>query len=81
MTANSVQDASWLLDDLVRRASGVQRAALLSADGLLIGRSAALSRADADLGLVAFEVNRMVRRVGSHLSATPRKTEPADNAS
>lgn len=129
------RDASWLLDDLVRRAGGVQRAALLSSDGLLIGRSSALTRADAehlaaaacalqslargtgrhfdagqvhqivvemergfllvtaagagaslavlvdadaDLGLVAFEVNRMVRRVGSHLSAAPRTSEPSE---
>lgn len=129
MTVNSIQSADWLLDDLVHRTAGVQRAVLLSADGLLIGRSRSLPRADAehlaaaacalqslakgtgrhfdggpvhqtliemdrmflmvcgagagaslavliaadaDLGLVAFEVNRMVSRVGSHLTSPPR---------
>jgi len=129
MTVNSMHDVNWLLDDLVRRATGLQTAVLLSADGLLIGRStgmvradaehlaaaacalqslakgtgkhfdggqvrqtviemdrkfllvtaagsgaclAALAAADADLGLVAFEVNRLVSRVGSHLTSPPR---------
>lgn len=132
MTVNSIHDVNWLLDDLVRRAAGLQRAVLLSADGLLIGRStgmvradaehlaaaacalqslakgtgkhfdggqvrqtviemdrkfllvtaagsgtclAVLAAADADLGMVAFEVTRMIGRVGSHLTSQPRAAD------
>jgi predicted regulator of Ras-like GTPase activity (Roadblock/LC7/MglB family) len=120
---------NWLVDDLVARLPGADRAILLSSDGLLIGRShtfrlqdaehlsavasglqslargagrhfggghvhqtvvemeefflvvtaagrgaclAVLAATDADMGLVAYEMNVMVRRVGSYLSAKPR---------
>ncbi|HEY6795247.1 MAG TPA: roadblock/LC7 domain-containing protein [Kineosporiaceae bacterium] len=119
----------WLLDDLVKRLPGAERIIVLSADGLLIGRSRNLGRDDAehlaavssglqslargasrhfggggvrqtmvemdnsylivtaagsgaclavlaetevDLGLVAYELNLMVKRVGTSLSAKPR---------
>lgn len=119
----------WLLDDLLGRLPGADRAIVLSADGLLIGRSGSLSRddaehlsavasglaslargagrhfdggtvrqtviemdraflivtaagagsclavlaeADADLGLLAYEMNLMVKRVGVYVSARPR---------
>ena len=135
MTVNATHEAAWLLDDLVRRAAGIQHAVLLSSDGLLIGRSSTLARADAehlsaaacalnslargtgkhfdggqvhqtviemdrkfllvtaagtgaclavlagadaDLGMIAFEVNRLVNRVGTHMTAQPRM--PAANA-
>lgn len=131
MTVNiSSRDSNWMLDDLVQRAVGAQRAVLLSADGLLMGQSSGLSRGDAehlaavasalqslargtgkhfdggavhqtvveleraflvvtaagtgaclavlaasnsDLGLIAYEVNRMVARVGRHMATAPRK--------
>jgi len=120
----------WLLDDLVRRLPGAERAIILSADGLLIGRSRSLGRddaehlsavasglqslargasrqfgggtirqtlvemdnsflvvtaagagaclavltdADTDLGLLAYEMNLMVKRVGTTLSSPPRQ--------
>jgi len=120
----------WLLDDLVRRLPGAERAIILSADGLLIGRSRSLERddaehlsavasglqslargagrhfgggavrqtlvemensflvvsaagtgaclavlaeSDADLGLLAYEMNLMVKRVGAYLSTPPRQ--------
>ena len=120
---------SWLLDDLVRRLAGAERAIVLSGDGLLLGRSATLDRdsadhlaamasafqslsrgvgtqfgkglvqqtvveleygylvvteagegaclallasADADLGMVAYEMNVIVQQVGGTLSASPR---------
>ncbi len=120
----------WLLDDFVRRLPGAERVIILSADGLLIGRSrnlgrddaehlsavasglqslargasrqfqggtvrqtmvemdscflvvtaagsgaclAVLAEADTDLGLVAYEMNLMVKRVGTYLSAQPRQ--------
>jgi predicted regulator of Ras-like GTPase activity (Roadblock/LC7/MglB family) len=121
---------NWLLDDLIRRLAGSEKAVVLSGDGLLLGRSAALGREDAerlaamasamgslsrgagtqfgkggvlqtvvefddgylavteagsgaclallassqaDLGMVAYEMNVIVRQVGSALSASPRK--------
>jgi len=124
--ARSVQ---WLLDDLVDRIPGGDRAVLVSADGLLVARSAALddeggehlgavaaalqglarstsrqlragrprqtllemdeafllvttagdgtslavvAPVDADLGHVAYEINRLVSRVGAYLSVDPR---------
>ena len=120
---------NWLLDDLVRRLAGAERAIVLSGDGLLLGRSATLDRdsadhlaamasafqslsrgvgtqfgkglvqqtvveleygylvvteagegaclallasADADLGMVAYEMNVIVQQVGGSLSASPR---------
>lgn len=125
---------NWLLDDLVKRLAGAERAIVLSGDGLLLGRSATLGREDAehlaamasafsslsrgvgtqfgkggvlqtvieledgylvvteagtgaclallaaahaDLGMVAYEMNVIVRQVGSALSASPR-TLPAE---
>lgn len=120
---------NWLLDDLVKRLAGAERAAVLSADGLLLGRSASLDRenaehlsamasafrslargvgtqfdkglvqqtvveleygylvvteagegaclallasADADLGMIAYEMNVIVQQVGESLVVTPR---------
>lgn len=121
----------WLLDDLLRRLPSAQRAIVLSADGLLIGRShtlersdaehlsavasglqslargagrhfggggvrqtlvemdrsflvvtaagsgaclAVLAEAEADLGLLAYEMNLLVKRVGPYLSSQPRQS-------
>lgn len=131
MTANPEPGGlDWLLDDLIRRLPGAERVIILSADGLLIGRSrnlgrddaehlsavasglqslargasrhfgggavrqtlvemensflvvtaagngaclAVLAEAEADLGLLAYEMNLMVKRVGTYLSAQPRQ--------
>jgi predicted regulator of Ras-like GTPase activity (Roadblock/LC7/MglB family) len=119
----------WLLNELVQRLAGSERAVLLSADGLLIGRShnfsvdnaehlaamcsgfqslargagrqfgggqvrqtvvemehsflvvtaagrgaclALLAGAEADMGMVAYEMNLMVKRVGSAMKSEPR---------
>ncbi|WP_067707097.1 roadblock/LC7 domain-containing protein [Nocardia yamanashiensis] len=129
MTAANSLD--WLLDDMIGRLSGVRCSVVLSTDGLLLGRSAALARDDAerfcamasamhglargagrhfqaggvcqtvieldhgvlfitaagpnaclalltdenaDLGMAAYEVNRVVDRVGEHLSVSVRRT-------
>lgn len=126
---------NWLLDDFVERVTTIDRAVLLSADGLLLGRSRGLSEEDgehlsamasafqslsrgasrhfdggavrqtlvemdnaflfvmaagrgaclatlagrdADLGLVAYEMNRLVKRVGANMSAPPRPAEVPD---
>lgn len=131
MTAktNALGELNWLLDDLVGRVPGVQNAAVLSTDGLLVGCSsglpkpdaehlaavasglqslargagrqfgggavrqtviemetaflfvtaagtgaslAVLADADADIGLIAFEMNLLISRVGESLSTRPR---------
>lgn len=132
--ATKTGDLTWLIDDFVDRVVGINRAVVLSSDGLLIGASsnlshedgehlsamasafqslsrgtsrhfngggvrqtlvemenaflfvmaagrgaclAALATSDADLGLVAFEMNRLVKRVGVALSAAPRSAAPS----
>jgi predicted regulator of Ras-like GTPase activity (Roadblock/LC7/MglB family) len=39
---------------------------------------AVLAEADADLGLLAYELNLMVKRVGAYLSSRPRQPEAVD---
>jgi predicted regulator of Ras-like GTPase activity (Roadblock/LC7/MglB family) len=123
-------ELNWLLDDLIQRLAGAEQAVVLSSDGLLLGRSAAMDREDAehlaamasafgslsrsaglrfgkgavlqtvvelhggflvvteagegaclallasahaDLGMLAYEMNVLVERVGRTLSASPRE--------
>lgn len=122
-------DLNWLLDDVVERVVGARHAIVLSADGLLVGRSQAMSSEDgehlaamasafqslargagrhfgggqvrqtvvemdhaflfvtaagrgaclailggedADVGLIAYEMNLLVKQVGKFMQATPR---------
>jgi predicted regulator of Ras-like GTPase activity (Roadblock/LC7/MglB family) len=128
MTAQH-NELNWLLEDLVGRVVGARHAVVLSADGLLLGRSPGLSKddsdhlsamasafqslargtgrhfgggqvrqtivemehaylfvtaaghgaclavlgdEDADMGMIAYEMNMLVKRVGNYLSAAPR---------
>ena len=128
----SVSDLNWLLDDLVERAVGARHAVVLSADGVLIGKSWKLSEEDGehlsamasafqslargagryfdggevrqtivemdhaflfvtaggkgtclavlaegspDAGTIAYEMNLLVRKVGSVVSSPPRAQE------
>jgi predicted regulator of Ras-like GTPase activity (Roadblock/LC7/MglB family) len=137
MANSGVSELDWLLDDLVKRVAGADRAVVLSADGLLIGMSGNLSEEDAehlsavasafqslargtgrhfgggnvrqtmvemdhaflfvtaagsgaclallagehaDMGMVAYEMNLMVKRVGAVLTAAPRSA-PASSSS
>ncbi|MEU9508315.1 roadblock/LC7 domain-containing protein [Micromonospora sp. NPDC048170] len=130
-------DLDWLLDELVERVPPARQAVVLSADGLLIGSSAGMDRADAehlsalasgfsslargtsrqvaggavrqtvvemesaylfvtaagqgaclavvsdadaDIGLVAYEMAMLVTRVGEYLSAPARSTAGAADA-
>jgi predicted regulator of Ras-like GTPase activity (Roadblock/LC7/MglB family) len=134
MANTAVSELDWLLDELVKRAAGADRAVVLSSDGLLIGRSHNLSEDDgehlsavasafqslargtgrhfgggqvrqtlvemdhaylfvtaaghgaclallaeetADVGMIAYEMNLMVKRVGAVLTARPREGRPA----
>ncbi len=129
-------ELDWLLDDLVSRVAQVEKAVILSRDGLAIGASSGLRREDAehlsaiaagfqslargagrhfgggharqtivemesaflfvtaagegsclavltsasaDVGLVAYEMAVLVKRVGQHLSVSPRPA-PADGS-
>jgi predicted regulator of Ras-like GTPase activity (Roadblock/LC7/MglB family) len=128
-------DLNWLLDDLVGRVTQIDKAVILSRDGLAVGASASLTREDAehlsavaagfqslargagrhfgggevrqtivemdsaflfviaagegsclavlspaaaDAGLIAYEMAVLVKRVGQHLSVSPRPV-PADD--
>ncbi|RNL83672.1 roadblock/LC7 domain-containing protein [Halostreptopolyspora alba] len=132
--SNVTGDLNWLLDDLVDRVVGAEHAIVLSADGLLIGRSrdltaedgehlsavasafqslargtgrqfgggavrqtvvemehaylfvtaagagaclAVLASESADVGLVAYEMNIRIKRVGRFLTSAPRTEETA----
>ena len=46
--AGSASDLDWLLDDLVVRVPDVDKAVILSRDGLAIAASSALTREDAE---------------------------------
>jgi predicted regulator of Ras-like GTPase activity (Roadblock/LC7/MglB family) len=67
---------SWLLDDLVARVAQIDKAVILSRDGLAIGASAGLSREDAEhLSAVAAGFQSLARGFGQHFgSGSPRQT-------
>ena len=57
----------WLLDDLVTRVAGIDKAAILSRDGLAIGASGGLSREDSEyLSAVAAGFQSLARGAGQH---------------
>ena len=66
----------WLLDDLVTRVAQIDKAVILSRDGLAIGASAGLSRDDAEhLSAVAAGFQSLARGVGLHFGGgLPRQT-------
>ena len=135
--AGADADLGWLLDDLVTRVNQIDKALILSRDGLAIGASkgftredaehlsavaagfqslargvgqhfgggrirqtivemdniflfvtsagegsclAVLSPATADVGLIAYEMAILVKRVGPHLSVLPRPAAAGDGA-
>ncbi|HXP19337.1 MAG TPA: roadblock/LC7 domain-containing protein [Streptosporangiaceae bacterium] len=69
-------DLSWLLDDLVARVMQIDKAVVLSRDGLAIGASAGLSRDDAEhLSAVAAGFQSLARGFGQHFgTGSPRQT-------
>jgi predicted regulator of Ras-like GTPase activity (Roadblock/LC7/MglB family) len=57
---------NWLLDDLVRRLPGAEKAVVLSGDGLLLGRSATVARENAEhLAAMASAFSSLSRGVGT----------------
>src|ERR1022692_885605 len=67
MNAKSPGDLNWLLDDLVARVAQIDKAVILSRDGLAIGASQGLSREDAEhLSAVAAGFQSLARGAGRH---------------
>ena len=66
----------WLLDDLVSRVAQIDKAVILSRDGLAIGSSSGLGREDAEhLAAVAAGFQSLARGFGQHFgSGQPRQT-------
>src|SRR5258705_12578210 len=63
----SSNDLDWLLDDLVVRVPDVDKAVILSRDGLAIAASSALTREDAEhLAAVASGFQSLARGAGRH---------------
>ena len=70
MTNAAVKELDWLLDELVKRVAGADRAVVLSSDGLMIGRSANLSADDGEhLSAVASAFQSLARGTGRHFGA------------
>ena len=70
--ADPVGDLSWLLDDLVTRVVHIQKAAVLSRDGLTMGASSGLTKEDADhLSAVAAGFQSLARGAGD--AVVPRE--------
>jgi predicted regulator of Ras-like GTPase activity (Roadblock/LC7/MglB family) len=61
------EQLNWLLDDLVRRLAGAEKAIALSGDGLLLGRSATVDRESAEhLAAMASAFQSLSRGVGEN---------------
>ena len=73
---NSSGSLDWLLDDLVTRVAQIDKAVILSRDGLAIGASSDLSREDAEhLAAVAAGFQSLARGFGQHFDCgSPRQT-------
>jgi predicted regulator of Ras-like GTPase activity (Roadblock/LC7/MglB family) len=73
---NRIGQLDWLLDDLVMRVEQIEKAVILSRDGLAIGSSAGLSREDSEhLSAVAAGFQSLARGVGQQFGCgLPRQT-------
>ncbi|MEV4120677.1 roadblock/LC7 domain-containing protein [Micromonospora sp. NPDC049645] len=74
MRESTKQSASldWLLDELVQRVPAAREAVVLSADGLLLGSSAELERADAEhLCALAAGFSSLARGASRHVDGGP----------
>jgi len=65
MVEAHVKELDWLLDDLINRLAGAESAVVLSADGLLMGRSREMAKEDAEhLSAMASAFQSLARGVG-----------------
>ncbi len=66
---NQKTDLNWLLDDVVGRVVGTQHAIVLSADGLLLGRSTGMDKNDSDqLSAIASSLQSLAKGVSRHFN-------------
>jgi uncharacterized protein len=74
--ASTTVDITWLVNDLVGRVAHVQQAVVLSHDGLLIAKSAGLSREDGEhLSAIASGLHGLARGAGRRFGrGTVRQT-------
>jgi predicted regulator of Ras-like GTPase activity (Roadblock/LC7/MglB family) len=71
-TTKQSANLTWLLDDLVERVPTAQQAVVLSADGLMMGASAGLSREDAEhLSAMAAGFQSLAKGASRHFKAGP----------
>jgi hypothetical protein len=71
-TTKQTANLTWLLDDLVERVPPARQAVVLSADGLLLGASATLSREDAEhLSAMAAGFQSLAKGASRHFGAGP----------
>ncbi|MFF7944928.1 roadblock/LC7 domain-containing protein [Nocardia gamkensis] len=66
-SANTTKNLDWLIDDLLNRLPGVESAVVLSTDGMLISKSNALTRDNAEhFCAMASALQGLARSAGSH---------------
>jgi len=71
-TTKQTANLIWLLNDLVERVPTAQQAVVLSADGLMMGASAGLSREDAEhLSAMAAGFQSLAKGASRHFRAGP----------
>ena len=71
-TTNQSANLTWLLDDLVERVPTAEQAVVLSADGLMMGASAGLSREDAEhMSAMAAGFQSLAKGASRHFGAGP----------
>jgi predicted regulator of Ras-like GTPase activity (Roadblock/LC7/MglB family) len=71
-TTRQSANLSWLLDDMVGRVPSALQAVVLSADGLMMGASAGLSREDAEhLSAMAAGFQSLAKGASRHFGAGP----------
>lgn len=64
---NATTDLNWLLDDVVERIASARHAIVLSADGLLVGRSKEMSTEDGEhLAAMASAFQSLAQGTGRH---------------
>ncbi|MDI6101960.1 roadblock/LC7 domain-containing protein [Actinoplanes sp. NEAU-A12] len=69
-TTKQSANLTWLLDDLVERVPTAQQAVVLSADGLMLGSSAAMDREDAEhLSAMAAGFQSLAKGASRHFDA------------
>ena len=67
---DAARGLGWLLDDLVQRVPSARQAVVLSVDGLLMGGSQGVSRADAEhMSAIAAGFQSLARGAGRHFQA------------